>query len=313
MAKRVERIMKNYSDRDYNALLSIYKFRCLSFEQIYDLHYKFSGNKKVTSEYCRKKIIRMRKDNLIEESNTSSKKVPSVYFLTNDGIQAVRLFFNLPSNIYDKNNRVRERGYYTYSEIKIADRFIPHQYNLNKFAMNSISFLGVNNIPYSYVDERHVSETYGIRPDGILSFCGIDIFLEMDMGTESLAQLKSKWNHYRNYMHSQNYIDNGKKIIIFFICNNKGNIKERIKVIKSSLNDNFIDCLEEIDVYVGIPEKLMSVLKNIIVPSCIIGTNEMYNSLVNSLTSHKFKVASGTQMSKYLNNISYTFYIKNES
>ena len=313
MAKRVEKVMNSYSERDYNALYSIYKFRCLSMNQIFDLHYRYTGDKENTPEYLRKKIIKMKKDNLIEESRLVGKKTPTVYFLTNDGIQAVKLFFNLSNNIYDTKKRIHERGYFTYAEIKVADRFIPHQYNLNQFAINATDLLKSKNLNYSYTDERHVSQTYGIRPDGILSTLGLDIFLEMDMGTESLAQLKEKWNHYRAYMNSQSYYDNGKKVVIFFICNNKGRINERIKVIKNSLNEHFIDCMKNIEVYVGIPEKLMSVLRNILIPFYSSATNEMYDELTKNLKLHHFKIASGKQMEKYLDDTSYTFYIKDEN
>lgn len=312
MAKRVEKVMSEYSDRDFQALLSIYNYRCLSMNQLFNLHYRYSGKKEVSTEYLRKKLIKMKKDNLIEESRTVGKKTPTVYFLTNDGIQAVKMYFNLSNNIYDAKKRIHERGYYTYSEIKVSDRFIPHQYNLNDFALMATDFLKTKKVNYSYVDERHVSQTYGIRPDGILSTLGLDIFLEMDMGTESLAQLKEKWNHYRSYLGSQSYIDNGKKIIIFFICYNKGRINDRINIIKDSLNEHFIDCLKEIEVYVGIPEKLMSVLRNIIVPFYTTGKSEMYDELISDIKKHEFKVASGIQMAKYLDDTIYTFYIKNE-
>lgn len=312
MAKRVEKVMSEYSDRDFQALLSIYNYRCLSMNQLFNLHYRYSGKKEVSTEYLRKKLIKMKKDNLIEESRTVGKKTPTVYFLTNDGIQAVKMYFNLSNNIYDAKKRIHERGYYTYSEIKVSDRFIPHQYNLNDFALTATDFLKSKNVSYSYVDERHVSQTYGIRPDGILSTLGLDIFLEMDMGTESLSQLKEKWNHYRSYLGSQSYIDNGKKVIVFFICYNKGRINDRINIIKDSLNEHFIDCLKEIEVYIGIPEKLMSVLKNIIVPFYTTGKNEMYEELIAGVKKHEFKVASGIQMAKYLNDTNYTFYIKNE-
>lgn len=316
MARRVEKVMKEYSDRDYNALFSLYKYRCLSMEQIYELHYRFSGKNKqreVKPEYLRKKLIRMKKDNLIEETKVLGQKTPPVFFLTNDGIQAVKIYFDLGGNVYDSQKRLHERGYFTYSEIKIADRFVPHQYNLNKFAINASNFLDSKNIPYTYTDERHVSQAYGIRPDGILSTLGMDIFLEMDMGTESIHQLREKWNHYRSYINSQNYFDNGKKVVVFFICYNSGRIKDRIKIIKNSINEHFIDCLKDFEIYVGIPEKLMSVLKNILVPFYSTGKNEMYDELITGLKKHDFKVASGTQMSKYLDNTNYTFYIRDSN
>ena len=53
-------------------------------------------------------------------------------------------------------------------------------------------------------------------------------------------------------------------------------------------------------------------MKNILIPLYTTGKNEMYEELINGLKGHSFKVASGVQMSKYLNNTNYTFYIKND-
>jgi len=312
LSKRVEQVMEKYTQRDFEALRSIYDFRCLSMSQLFELHYKKSGNKEVTSEYLRKKIIKLKQDNLIEYSQSMNKSIPTVYFLTSDGIKAVKIYFNFPNNIYDTEKRIHERGYFTYSEIKIANRFIAHQHNLNEFALNGINLINENNITYSYFDERHVANTYGIRPDGVLSTLGLDLFLEMDMGTESINQLKEKWNHYRSYVNSQSYANNGKKVIILFICNNKGRINDRVNLIKNSINEHFIDCLKDkIEIYVGIPEKLISVIKNIIIPYYTTTTNDLLSELTKELQNKNYKIASGKQLSKYLNNVDYTFYIKN--
>lgn len=311
MSKRVEKVMEKYTQRDFEALRSIYNFRCLSMSQLFELHYKKTGGKEVTTEYLRKKIIKLKQDNLIEDSQALDKRIPTVYFLTGDGIKAVKTYFNFPNNIYDTEKRIHERGYFTYAEIKVANRFIAHQYNLNEFALSAINLIKDNGLTYSYFDERHVSNTYGIRPDGILSSLGLDLFLEMDMGTESIGQLKEKWNHYRSYVNSQSYADNGKRVIVLFICNNKGRINDRINLIKNSIHEHFIDCLnDKIEIYIGIPEKLISVLRNLIIPYYTTATNDLLGELTKGLQSHGYKIASGKQISKYLNDVDYTYYIK---
>ena len=57
----------------------------------------------------------------------------------------------------------------------------------------------------------------------------------------------------------------------------------------------------------------MSVLKNVIVPFYTTGKSEMYEELIANVKKHDFKVASGIQMAKYLDNTNYNFYIKNEN
>lgn len=303
--------MQKYAKRDFEALKSIYDFRCLSLTQLFELHYKSSKGK--SQEYARKKFLQLKQDKLVEEYKSTNKNVPSVFFLTNDGIKAVKNYFGFANNIYDADKKMLERGYFTYAEIKIANRFVPHQYFLNDFGLEAIKVINQHGLNYTYKDERHLSEFYGIRPDAILSFEGIDLFLEMDMGTETVKQLKKKWNHYRTFLNSPKFIESDKKVVILFICNNKGRINERIDLIKHSINENFIDCLKgNIELYVGVSEKLISVIKNILIPNELTGTNDFLKSVSNSL-SKNFKIASGVQMSKYLNNVTYTYFIKNET
>ena len=41
MSKRIAKLIENsnYSEREFQALYSLYKYRCLSFDQLYALHY----------------------------------------------------------------------------------------------------------------------------------------------------------------------------------------------------------------------------------------------------------------------------------
>lgn len=259
-------------------------------------------------------MIKLRQDDMIESVKSIDPNSPPVYFLTNTGITAVRTFFNFPSNIYDSEKHTTRRGYFTYRELRVSSRFIPHQYNLNVFAINAINILKKEGIKYSYMDERHIPDTYGIRPDAVLSTPNINMFLEMDMGSESISQLREKWSHYRTYVASKNFYESKKRTVVLFICNNKGRINDRMNLIKSSINEFFLDCCNEsIDIYIGIPEKLLSVIDNIIIPKAKTATTPMLNSLITVLKKDGFGVALGASTAKYLNNVIYTFYIRSKT
>ena len=99
MSKRIVNLIKNsnYSEREFQALLSLYKYRCLSFDQIYMLHYAKSklGTRDVDTGYMRRKMSQFKKDGLIEKMTQIEKDCPPLFSLTTDGIKVVRTYFNL--------------------------------------------------------------------------------------------------------------------------------------------------------------------------------------------------------------------------
>lgn len=267
MSKRIDKLMLNYSERDFEALLSIYNYRCLSFEQIYNLHYKTSvkKNKDVTPEYLKKKITKFKNDNLIEESTHIDKNIPILYSVTQDGVKFIKKYFSFPTNIYNEERRIMEKGYLTYSEVKISYKFMPHQYNLNSFALDAENILQTYNIEHNYYDEKHIPKFENIRPDAMINTPKMDIYLEMDMGTETKNQLYEKWNNYRSYLSSSKN-DISKRKIILFICHDKTNVENRIKLIKDTIRTNFLDCVNDnLELYVGTPKKLLAIIKGKII------------------------------------------------
>lgn len=312
MSQRVSKIAEKYTERDFQALYSIYKYRCLSFDQLYEMHYRMSikGTKEVTPEYFKKKIVSFKKDNFIEEEIHNDRNIPPLFSLTTDGIKCIKEYFNLPSNIYDENKRKTTRGYLTYSEVKISYKFMPHQYNLNCFAIDAKAIFDKYNMQNEYFDEKHIPSYLTIRPDGMTITDKFDIFYEMDMGTETKNQLNQKWEHYRAFLRSSKNDPNRKKIIMF-ICRDKGRIDNRISLIKDSVSKYFMDCLgPDVEMYIGTPKKLTAILKTKVVQEYFGIGNALCEDLRKALVGAGYQVADGEQLKPLFANHSFLYYIK---
>lgn len=314
VSKRLSKITAKYTPRDFDALYSIYKYRCLSFEQIYRFHYSkaIKKDKDIGPEYFKKKMKLFKEDNLVEETKRLDGLIPTVYSLTKDGVSAVKEHFALEPSILDVSSNKITRGYLTCSEISVAYRFMPHQYNLNCFAIETKDILDKYNIPNEYYDEKHIPKFINIRPDGLTISDKFDIFYEMDMGTETQRQLNEKWQHYRAFLKSpQN--DEAKRKIIMFICNDKGNTQNRINIIKKSIADHFIDCMRyNIEIYIGTPKKLMAILKTKIVHGYFNLENPLIEDTRKMLIKNKFKVADAKQLAQDFDGRNFTYYVNSE-
>lgn len=311
MSARVRKMVKIFTERDFLALKSIYDFRCLSFEQVYDLHYKQGVRTKgeVSNDYARKKFKKFKDLGLIEEDFSTSGE--SVFFLTQSGVTAVKEYFMFPSNIYDEEKHLHRRGFLTSSELRVAPRFISHQYHLNTFVLNLLSHHKEK--PYRYEDEKHIKSLVGIRPDAILSMSNIDFFLEMDMGTESAEQLNEKWSHYRQFINSQEFACKEKKIIVLFIVDGIVRVNQRINAIKKTLYERLDDLInDDIEFYIQTPDKLIEIVNKKILPKEI--NQFVHEKYLKQLLykNHGYQIADGGSFRKYFNNAFYDMYILNQ-
>lgn len=315
MANRIEKIMQKYTDRDFEALYSLYLYRCLSFDQLYDLHYKKSikGTREVGPDYFRKKLTKFKTDGLIEENTHLDKTVPILYSILPDGVTALRKHFCFPNNIYNSERKRVERGYLTYSEVKVSYRFMPHQYNLNCFTLEAQELLDKYNVKGEYYDEKQIPPVLSIRPDAVTMTDKFDIYYEMDMGTETKHQLEEKWAHYRDFLFSSKNDPNKRKIILF-ICADRGKINNRIDVIKSTIASHFIDCIgKDVELYVGTPKKLMAIIKTKIIQEYFGLENALSQELRTALIKSGFQIAEASQLKSDFDNIKFLYYIKNQN
>lgn len=309
MKKSLNSLMNALSQRDLDMLHSIYDFRCLTENQIYQLHFReaIPFEEKLSRTLCKDRIREMLELDLIKKVEYL-KGDEFVYFLTPFGIEAIRYFFELPTNVYDANKKVVKRGYYRASELEIYPKNINHQVHLNQFV---IDFQSLNlEANWRYFDEKHISQYTSIRPDGILSVLDTDFFLEMDMGTESKKQLQEKWENYRNFLKSREYAYREKRIIVLFIVASTTKIKERIDLVKYTIYERLLDVLDsEFEFYVGTNNDLLLLLKNRLIPAC--KGEDPYSARIRKLLQekHHFIVTEGDQLRDIFLGTKFAYYI----
>lgn len=308
MNENLANIHKSLSGRDIEALRSVYDHRCLLTEQIYELHYKKSlktDGETVSDAYCKKKLNELVTLEVLEKVEHVRG---DVYFLTTIGIDLVRHSFDLPTNIYDYEKGVIERGYHRAFELKISNKYISHQLSMNQFLIDFK--LREHDIYWKYYDEKYISDFRNIRPDGLLRVLDIDFFLEMDMATESKSQLYEKWDNYRRFLDSQEFDHIERKVVVLFIVENTANPQARIDLIKHTLGARLMDKVDSnFDIYIGTCEEMLGLLDYSIDVSNGKIKNES-DEIFNAMANHGFSVALGEKLKKTFNGVEYDFYCR---
>ena len=308
MSKEINEILKSLSNRDVEALKSIYDYRCLSASQIYRLHYMKStrsDDEVVSDSYCKKKLNEFEELEILEKVEHISE---FVYFLTTKGINLIRFCFDLPTNIYDFEKGVVERGYYRAFELKVSNKYINHQLSMNEFLVKFK--LMEQDIYWKYYDEKYISDFRNIRPDGLLRMLDVDFFLEMDMATESKKQLYDKWDNYRRFLDSQEFGYLERKVVVLFIIENTANPQARIDLIKHTLGARLMDKVDiNFDIHIGTTEDILELLDYEIKKSKgRIKSKE--EEIVNELSNNGFSVVLGEKLQGSFNNVEYDFYAR---
>lgn len=311
MSNKISEIIKTLSQRDVEALKSIYSYRCLTANQIYELHYNKSlrGNEEISDTYCKKKIAELISLNLIEKVEYADIEV---FFLTPLGIEVIKYCFDLPTNIYDAKRKVVKRGYYRASELKISGKYISHQVQTNQFL---IDFQALKpDFYWKYFDEKYISQFTNIRPDGLLSMFDIDFFIEMDMATESKKQLLDKWMNYRNFLNSREYQYSEKKIVVLFIIEGTDKKEARIDLVKHTINEGILDKMDSnFEIFVDTKENILKMLQERYF-SMLNNSNKFLNKAKDLLNNkYEFQIASGEKIKELFNNTEYWAYCRKKN
>lgn len=304
----VEECLERLTNRDLEALMSIYNHRCLTIQMIYELNYmrSYRGDKEeiVSDSYCKKKVAEFEELGIVE---VVERLKGDVYFLTRRGVDLLREYFDMPTNIYDSDRGVVKRGYYTAGELKISPKYFNHQLSLNQFM---IDFVNRDiDVSWKYYDEKHISEFRTIRPDGLLNVLDTDFFLEIDMATESKNQLYEKWENYRRFLVSSEYDHIDRKIVVFFIVDNTASPQARIDLVKHTLGERLMDKISNnFEVFIGEREDILDILEEKIKASNDGDTID--NTILKTVARQGFSVAFGEKLNKIFNDVSYDFYCR---
>lgn len=300
--------VKNLLDKkDLEVLHNIYLLRCLTVSQIYLNYYQedYTG----VQDFRNKKLHELLETGAIEEILFSADN--SAIFLTRLGIDVVVSEFKIPINIVNKNGQV-SRGYHRAHELKLQPKNIPHQVHLNQFMIDFKTIYQYKNltISWEYYDEKYLSQYRKIRPDGMIRMLDVDLFLEMDMSTESKAQLTEKWKNYKWFLNSAEH-RNDQKVIVLFIIENTDLIENRKNLIKLTAGDIVLDDIDDtFEIIVGTKEELLTIVFNQLIPD-IKKTNYRKANIVNLLTSrYEFNVSDASILQKKLGNQDYGFFVR---
>lgn len=302
--------IKTYlTQNDLEVLHKIYRLRCLTISQLYNNFYKdeYVG----VEQFRDQKISFLIKHNLVEEVVFGVNN--SAIFLTTNGIRMVVEEFGIPKEIIDKETSSIKKGYHQASELKMLPKNIPHQVHLNQFVMDFKTIFEAKNISatWEYFDEKYVSQYTKIRPDGLIRIMDTDLFLEMDMSTESKAQLEDKWKRYKTFLNSVEHRNNDHKVIVLFIVDNTNQIENRKNIIKMTAHNIVLNDIDEkFEIIVGTKTELLTAIFSEIIPD-IFQTNYKKGLLAQTLSKNSdFTVASAALLASKMNNADYGYFIR---
>jgi len=243
---------------DKKALLAIYKHRCLTEALLYEYFYSKTDIKK---SYAHTRIDKLLKLNLVEE--VDYKKSAPAYFLTTMGVGYVNFLFKSDLKKNYLSSTGKQITLPLASDLKMNIRNINHQMHLNRFALEFEAY-AEGQVLYKYYDEKFMPQASEfMMPDGMIELPGCFLFLEMDMGTETVQRLSQKWNSYRLFLNSPGFYYQEKPIVMFFILEGIKNIELRRTNIASNLLAYLADRINgQFESYIDAPDKLHEIIKS---------------------------------------------------
>ena len=301
------RLMESMMEIDFLMLKEIYLKRCLSLEQAWLLFYK---DKNVSfKDYCEKRINFFQNYKVIKIIGTGKEKA---LFLTNLGIDIVCYKYNIPTVALNSMGKLTNKKL-TEADITLNPRLINHQINLNQFVINFDKEFK-KRYPEKiskYYDEKYLSKYTHIRPDGMISVDSLDLFLEMDMGTESSKQLLDKFTGYRRFLESREFHDRNAKIIVLFILKTAPDkLQQRKDTVSKAIMQSILDLFPEgIDFYIGSEQELLNATFNKILP--INYKHYQLNTTIKEVfKKHSLSVSSGKKLKKVFYESSFRYYVR---
>ena len=315
---KVDKIIEKHVKNEIVALHSIYLHRCLTYKQLYKMHFLKDFNS--VQEFEIVILNNWIKLGIVKKIYFRHNNY--VLFLTTRGVDILINEFNFDANVLDDKKRVVKRGYFRANELEMHPRLINHQVHLNQFVLDFKRISKnidkhYNSDIYSniiYSDEKHMSKYKTIRPDGLITLFNTDFFLEMDMSTESRKQLIEKWNNYRSFLSNREFSSTpgeNNKIVVLFIIENSKDLEYRISLVKETFAQILIDKVDstKFELYVGSSKQVLNIAFNNIL-SLIENQNASKNKILSCFTKEDFLVSYGYNVKKYFENIEHDYYIR---
>ena len=311
MKKSLLELSEKLKDEDLITLSHLYLYRAMDVEQIFNYIYKIPndtpGNKR------KRTVVRKR----LTESGlvTVSTYLPGKEALqiTNKGIEIVRYTRDIPREVLDLDTKQAKRGYYTAADLAMKPRLINHQVHLNQIMLEFAEEARKIGLPWNYYDEKFLSQYHGIRPDGMITILDHDIFLEVDMATESRAQLIEKWEHYRSFVFSNEFKNKSRKILVIFDVDNiisKKNIEKRVALVRQTIIDTFLDQVtDNFEIVIKHQSQIMDYIFGSLLPT-ILNKNKNESRVLKYLTDEGWSLSYGYQLNQVLHGDFYNYFAR---
>lgn len=307
MRKELREIIKQLEHVDIQLLHRLYLFRCLTIRQVFRELYQAQYESLLVFEDER--LATLIKLGVVDkvEFNLDNHAL----FLTTVGVDIVRQAVQLPTEIFNPDTKTFKRGYYRAGELRLSPRLVNHQVHLNQFVLEFMALAKDHQYKWNYYDEKHVSQYFTIRPDGLIQIYDTDFFVEMDMGTESRTQLLDKWHHYRDFFRSQEYQEKEKKIVVLFVTENIKKTQSRKDSVRYTASQALIDVFGEgFDLHVGSKSEILELLFEQLIPD-MVQQNDTKSKMLRLLQQyHEFSIAPGERLKPLLHDTSYEYYMR---
>lgn len=250
------------SQEDKSALKAIYRHRCLDEALLQKFFYGREDDGQ--NGFTLKRIQWFIQQELLGIDEFGDGHC--VFYLTNRGLQTVRELYDCPMYVIDKKtgNKVYD---VTAKQLQPANKLLDHQLHLNELSLDIETRCGLPD--GCYKDSKFASDFTYAQPDGVFELPGFDLFIEMDMAHERVADLCEKWEHYRNYRSSREYyLRRDKRIIVLFATENiKRSLAYRRSKVLESLSRSVFDLIgETFDCYIGPSSEMAAVAERLISP-----------------------------------------------
>lgn len=307
------KIIKKLKNRDYLLLRYLYYYRCLNIQQAWSLCYKSAGID--IRVFIQKRVVPFIRLNIVNLSHSGKSYVLTI---TNDGIDILSAKISLNNDFFDTRTKKIRSGIMRESQIKILPRLMEHQLSLNQFVIDFFEKskkTKFKDYKYNYFDEKFMSKYPFIRPDGMISIPSIklDLFLEMDMGTESKKQLIEKWSKYRIALNMPEIQQRSTKIVVLFILDNLNTdkIEARKNIVRYSIDQTLLgDYDDNLDIYIGTKYEIIKAIFEKIIPT----EANCYpiQNVINKLFFNKYgyKISNAGNLKKIFYSSSYAFYVR---
>ncbi|MEG1301224.1 MAG: replication-relaxation family protein [Erysipelotrichaceae bacterium] len=304
------KLISKLKNVDYLLLENLYYYRCLSVSQCWKICYKNAGVDLKT--FVKKRVTPFHKLKLITINNTG--KTYSL-MITDIGIDILSTRKNLNNDFFDTKTKKMRTGTLKASAIQMLPRLMNHQIALNQFVIDfSTIFKKQENYDtkFTYHDEKFMSKYLFVRPDGMISFNNLELFLEMDMGTENKKQLIDKWNNYRLALSNELGRTDTKIIVLFILDCPADKLQTRKNIVRYTIAQTLIDDnFDKFDIYIGTKKELLEAVFHKILPiyfNCYFFDNFVIDRLISQ--RHGFTSGDGSKLKKVFYSASYAYYIR---